>query len=74
MDSERLNVIRSAVESLSERQRAVFLLRYVEEMPLEAIAEAMNLKSGTVKSHLSRATEAVKTACNRHRKQYWSKR
>ena len=74
LNSERLNVIQSAVETLSDRQRSIFLLRYVEDMTLEEIAGAMNLKPGTVKSHLFRATEAVKSACNKLGKQVWSKR
>lgn len=63
IDSESLDAVRSAVENLSERQKMVFLLRFVEEMTLEDIAAAMNLEIGTVKSHLHRAIEAVKKAC-----------
>jgi RNA polymerase sigma-70 factor, ECF subfamily len=66
MNRERMKLIQSAIESLSDRQRTIFLLRYVEEMPLETIAEAMSLKIGTVKSHLFRATESVKAAYKRH--------
>jgi RNA polymerase sigma-70 factor (ECF subfamily) len=68
INSERLKVIQSAVEKLSGKQQSVFLLRYIEDLPLEEIAEAMNMKLGTVKSHLFRATEAVKTACDRRSK------
>jgi RNA polymerase sigma-70 factor, ECF subfamily len=67
MKSESVDAIRSAVEKLPGRQKTVFLLRYVEEMSLEAIAEAMGLKLGTVKSHLSRSVEAVKACCNTSR-------
>ncbi len=49
-----------AVESLPPRQREVFLLRYVEEMSLEEIAQATGLETGTVKSHLSRAVTTVR--------------
>jgi RNA polymerase sigma-70 factor, ECF subfamily len=63
IDSQSLNAVWSAVERLSDRQRTVFLLRFVEEMQLEEIAEAMDLKLGTVKSHLHRAIEAVRIAC-----------
>ncbi len=45
----------SAIESLSEKQRAVFLLRHREELPLEEIGRALNLNLGTVKSTLHRA-------------------
>jgi RNA polymerase sigma-70 factor (ECF subfamily) len=51
------------VNSLSDRQKVIFLLRYVEEMPLEEIARAMELKLGTVKSHLYRAVESVRAVC-----------
>lgn len=63
IDSESLNVIQSAVEKLTARQKTVFLLRFMEDMPLENIAEAMDLEIGTVKSHLHRAIEAVRGAC-----------
>ena len=36
MNRELMGAIQSAVEKLSDRQRSVFLLRYVEDMPLEA--------------------------------------
>src|SRR5215471_8315023 len=48
------NVWRS-VDGLSERQRTVFLLRFVEELELKEIADATGLSEGTVKAHLSRA-------------------
>jgi RNA polymerase sigma-70 factor (ECF subfamily) len=50
----------SAVEKLSPQQRAVFVLRFVEEMSLEEIAEATSLRVGTVKTHLFRAVRAVR--------------
>ena len=40
--------------------RDVFLLRFVEELELPEIAEAMQLNLNTVKSHLYRALNAVK--------------
>jgi RNA polymerase sigma-70 factor (ECF subfamily) len=62
IDSEAVKGILSSVARLPGRQRTAFMLRYVEEMPLEAIAEAMNLEIGTVKSHLSRALNAVRNS------------
>ncbi len=57
-----------AVRELSAQQRAVFVLRFVEEMSLEEIAEATSLKLGTVKTHLFRAVHAVRQQCkNRER-------
>ncbi len=60
---EAIHGIWSVVGKLSERQKTVFLLRFVEEMPLESIAQAMNLEVGTVKAHLFRAVNAVRNAC-----------
>jgi RNA polymerase sigma-70 factor (ECF subfamily) len=50
----------STVASLSSQQRAVFVLRFVEDMSLEEIAAATSLRPGTVKSHLFRATDAIR--------------
>jgi RNA polymerase sigma-70 factor (ECF subfamily) len=58
---ERVGQVGLAVEKLSERQRTVFLLRYVEEMELSEIARATGLSEGTVKAHLSRAVGRVRT-------------
>ena len=57
---ERVATVWRAVETLSERQRSIFLLRFVEELELPEIAEAMQLNLNTVKSHLYRALSAVK--------------
>ena len=57
---EELQAVWSAVDQLPPRQRAVFLLRFAEEMTLEEIAQAMTLEVGTVKAHLSRALTAVR--------------
>jgi RNA polymerase sigma-70 factor (ECF subfamily) len=57
---ERVAAVWQVVERLSERQRNIFLLRFVEELELPEIAEAMQLNLNTVKSHLYRALSAVK--------------
>jgi RNA polymerase sigma-70 factor (ECF subfamily) len=57
---ERVGQVSKAVEGLSERQRTVFLLRYVEEAELSEIARATGLSEGTVKAHLSRAVARVR--------------
>jgi RNA polymerase sigma-70 factor (ECF subfamily) len=59
---ERVGQVWKAVEGLSERQRTVFLLRYVEEQELREIARATGLNEGTVKAHLSRAVARVRAA------------
>ncbi len=57
---ERVKQVWRSVEGLSERQRTVFLLRYVEEQDLSEIAAATGLSEGTVKAHLSRAVSRVR--------------
>ena len=57
---QELEVVWAAAEKLSTQQRAVFLLRFSEEMSLEEIATATGLSLGTVKTHLSRAVGAIR--------------
>src|ERR1700751_5696509 len=57
---ERVSQVWQAVKGLSERQRTVFLLRYVEELELSEIALTTGLSEGTVKAHLSRALGRVR--------------
>jgi RNA polymerase sigma-70 factor (ECF subfamily) len=57
---ERIAAIWSAAERLPEKQRTVFLLRFVEDMDLLEIAVATGMKEGTVKTHLFRALRAVR--------------
>jgi RNA polymerase sigma-70 factor (ECF subfamily) len=57
---QHLAMVWAAADRLSSRQRACFLLRFVEAMSLEEIAQALQVEVGTVKSHLARATGAVR--------------
>jgi RNA polymerase sigma-70 factor (ECF subfamily) len=53
---EELEAVWNALSSLSPQQRAIFFLRYEEEMSLGQIASVLQLKVGSVKSQLARAT------------------
>ncbi|MGH9648911.1 MAG: RNA polymerase sigma factor [Terriglobales bacterium] len=57
---EQARAVARTVDHLPARQKEVFLLRFVEEMTLEEIAQATDLEIGTVKSHLSRALATVR--------------
>ena len=59
LDEEAARVLDAAVATLPVEQRAVFVLRTVEDMPYEAIAEALSLSPGTVMSRLFRAREKL---------------
>jgi RNA polymerase sigma-70 factor (ECF subfamily) len=59
---EQVGKVWKAVDGLSERQRTVFLLRFVEDLELREIAQAAGLEVGAVKAHLSRALLKVRAA------------
>ena len=48
------------IKPLAEDERAIFTLRYVYEYRIDEIAEVVDLKSGTVKSKISRALEKLR--------------
>lgn len=52
--------VHAAMDDLSPNQRTVFLLRFIEEMELAEIAQAMNMPVNTVKTHLHRAVKSVR--------------
>ena len=49
-----------ALATLPVSQRSVLVLRYTDDLTVEEIAHLLNLPSGTVKSRLSRGTEAIR--------------
>lgn len=52
---ERKRVLRAAIQHLPPMRKKVFLLRYVQELPIKKIATLINRSEGTVKTHLSKA-------------------
>jgi RNA polymerase sigma-70 factor (ECF subfamily) len=58
---EQVKLIWETVDGLSERQRSIFLLRFLEEMDIPEIAAVTGLPLGTVKSHLYRALNAIRS-------------
>ena len=60
--TEQQEAVQKALAALSEEYREVLLLRYMEELDYAEIAEVLQLPSGTVKSRISRAKAALKTA------------
>jgi RNA polymerase sigma-70 factor (ECF subfamily) len=57
---ERAQQVSAALETLSLKQRTVFLMRFIEEMELDEISQATGMQINTVKTHLHRAVKAVR--------------
>ena len=57
---DQMEAVWRASAKLPERQKTVFLLRFMEEMELLEIAEAMGIQEGAVKVHLFRAVHSVR--------------
>jgi RNA polymerase sigma-70 factor (ECF subfamily) len=57
---ESARQVSAALETLSMKQRTVFLMRFIEEMELQDICQATGMQVGTVKTHLHRAVKAVR--------------
>jgi RNA polymerase sigma-70 factor (ECF subfamily) len=52
--------LQQALDRLSTNQRVVFQLKIFQELSIAEIAQATGMAEGTVKSHLFRATQAVR--------------
>jgi RNA polymerase sigma-70 factor (ECF subfamily) len=57
---EQVRAVWDATGALSERQRTVFVLRFVDDMDIADIASATGLTCGAVNVHLFRAVRAVR--------------
>jgi len=62
LEKEAKAVLDAALERIPADQRAVFVLRVVEELSYREIAEALGISMGTVMSRLSRAREKLREA------------
>lgn len=58
-DVERPDVV-AALRTLPEKQRLAAVLYYIGDRPVVDIAEVMGISEGAVKSHLSRARDALR--------------
>jgi len=57
----RVDLLR-ALRALPVRQREAAVLFYIADLPLHAVADAMGIGDGAVKSHLARAREGLRVS------------
>ena len=60
--AQNLRVIELEIQALPLRQREAFLMRYWEELDVSETAAAMGCSEGSVKTHCSRAVQALSKA------------
>lgn len=60
MREERISVVHLALDKLTEEHRHILILREMDEMAYEEIAEILSINIGTVRSRLSRARNQLK--------------
>jgi RNA polymerase sigma-70 factor (ECF subfamily) len=60
IDSSEISMdVKTAMAQLSEIERTVVTLFYIDDMPLKQVAKVTGLKEGTLRSHLHRAREKM---------------
>ncbi len=57
---QRVEMVHQTLQELSDKQRSVFVMRFVEEMDLPDIAAVTGMSLPTVKTHLYRAVGAIR--------------
>ena len=60
LQAEDTLVIQQAISNLPDKQRAVILLAFYEDLPQEDISLILDIPVGTVKSRLHHAIKALK--------------
>src|SRR5450830_1608532 len=56
---QTIAIIEQAIKTLPTRQREAFMMRYWEELDVAETAKAMGCSQGSVKTHCSRAVQAL---------------
>jgi RNA polymerase sigma-70 factor (sigma-E family) len=55
-------LVRAALAGLPRQQRAVLVLRYIEDLPEASVADLLGVSPGTVKSHAHRGLRALRAS------------
>lgn len=59
-------LLEMALEALSPQQRAVFGMRYYNDLPVRAVAESLKLAEGTVKAVYHQAVKKIENHIKKH--------
>jgi RNA polymerase sigma-70 factor (sigma-E family) len=59
-------LLMAALAELPPRQRACVVLRFYDDLSVEAVAEALGCRAGTVKSQTARGLDTLRAAYARH--------
>ncbi|SFR31573.1 RNA polymerase, sigma subunit, ECF family [Robiginitalea myxolifaciens] len=71
MDEERGEFIKTVLDSLTEEDRSVLSLHYLQELSLKEVGEIMGLQPNTVKIRLYRARQRMLTFIQEHQCDKW---
>ncbi len=63
---ENVSLIEEAIETLPEKQRAVFIMRYYDEMPYEQISAILGTSVGGLKANFHHAVKKVAAHVRKH--------
>ena len=63
---ENVSLIEKAIETLPEKQRAVFIMRYYDEMPYEQISAILGTSVGGLKANVHHAVKKVAAYVKKH--------
>jgi RNA polymerase sigma-70 factor (ECF subfamily) len=63
---ENVSLIERAIDTLPEKQRAVFLMRYYDEMPYEQISAILGTSVGGLKANFHHAVKKVAAYVKKH--------
>lgn len=60
IEKEKAHIIQMALNEVNEKNRAVLILRDIQQLSYDEIAQSLDISLGTVKSRISRGREQVK--------------
>lgn len=66
LDRERADAVRSAVQTLPTKYRAALVLRDLQDLSYEEVADALGIRVGTVKSRVNRARNLLRDKLTAH--------